>query len=63
MTGLIQALSSLSPDTQLVLALTVFALVIVLAVSPGANAKRNICDFVRAIGRIVHPDRKPPSQP
>ena len=63
MTAFSQAISGLTPDTQLILALSVFTVVIVVAVSP--DAKQRLCEFldvltrlVVALVRIFRPERK-----
>jgi hypothetical protein len=68
MTAFSQAISGLSPDAQLILALCIFTVILVVAVSP--DAKRNLCDFLNALARFVvalvrvhRPERKSPQKP
>jgi arginyl-tRNA synthetase len=61
MTAFFQAISGLAPDAQLVLALCIFTVVIVVAVS--SDAKQRICEFLVALAHVFHPGRKPPKKP
>jgi hypothetical protein len=61
MTAFFHAISGLAPDAQLVLALCIFTIVIVVAVS--SEAKRRLCEFLDALVRVFHPGRKPPEKP
>lgn len=61
METLIEIVKAISPDTQLVLALCVFALIIVISVS--REARRGICDFLDALARLLTRRPKPPQPP
>jgi len=61
MSGFIQSLAGLSPAAQLVVAMTFFALVIAIMVSP--TAMRNMIDFIKVIARLFYRTRKPPKEP
>ena len=61
MVAIIHAIAGLVPDAQLILAMSVFTLVVVIAVSP--SAKSNICDFVDTLARFFNRGRKALEEP
>ena len=61
MPAFFQGIASLAPDVQLVLALCLFAVILIVAVSPSTT--RNFCKLFNSLSSFFTHNRKPPQEP